>query len=95
MEIYHKIFGLDYNAAWISYIYIPQSCRYNRLFKNSNYFYYISLYLKQFANYFMKINKGIDTPIDKKSGKISLSPELSATEKKIKYHKTYFRKAKT
>ena len=58
-------------------------------------FYYISLYVKRFANYFMKINKGIDTPIDKKSGKISLSPELSATEKKIKYHKTYFRKAKT
>ena len=57
--------------------------------------FYISLCLKRFANYFMKINKGIDTPIDKKSGKISLSPELYATEKKIKYHKTYFRKAKT
>lgn len=41
------------------------------------------IYLKWFTKYFMDINKGIDTIIDERSGDVSLSPELSAIEKKI------------
>ena len=41
------------------------------------------IYLKWFTKYFMDINKGIDTLIDERSGETSLSPELSAIEKKI------------
>ena len=41
------------------------------------------IYLKWFTKYFMEINRGIDTLIDERSGEISLSPELSAIEKKI------------
>ena len=41
------------------------------------------IYLKWFTKYFMDINKGIDTLIDERRGETSLSPELSAIEKKI------------
>ena len=41
------------------------------------------IYLKGFTKYFNEINRGIDALIDEKADDISLSPELSATEKKI------------
>lgn len=41
------------------------------------------IYLKSFTKYFNEINRGIDALIDENSGDVVLSPELSATEKKI------------
>lgn len=47
------------------------------------FFIVFRIYLNWFTNYFMEINNGIDTLIDEETEEISLSPELSATEKKI------------
>lgn len=44
-------------------------------------------YLKGFTKYFNEINRGIDALVDEKADDVSLSPELSATEKKINYIK--------
>lgn len=44
-------------------------------------------YLNGFTKYFNEINRGIDALIDEKADDVSLSPELSATEKKINYIK--------
>ena len=52
------------------------------------------IYLKWFTKYFMDINKGIDTLIDERSGETSLSPELSAIEKKINTIKLTLEKQK-
>jgi len=96
VEIYQKIFGLDYNAAWISYIYsFRNHIDIIVFFAIAIVFFIIfRIYLKWFTKYFMEINKGIDTLIDEKSGEISLLPELSATEKKINTIKHILEKQK-
>lgn len=43
----------------------------------------LSIYVRSFARYFKEINRGIDSLITKEAGDVSLSPELSAVEKKI------------
>lgn len=96
VAIYQKIFGLDYNAAWIAYIYsFRNHIEIIVLFTIVIIFLIIfCIYLKWLTKYFMEINKGIDALIDEKTGEILLSPELSATEKKINTLKHILEKQK-
>ena len=52
------------------------------------------IYLNRLTKYFMEINQGIDDLINESSEDVSLSPELSATEKKINTIKHTFEKQK-
>ena len=83
--LFQHIFRMDYDSALILY---------RRIFRDHAgiiilfaiaviFFVAFCIYLKWFTKYFTDINKGIDTIIDERSGEISLSPELSAIEKKI------------
>ena len=96
VAIYQEIFGLDYNAAWIAYIYsFRNHIEIIVLFTIVIIFLIIfRIYLKWLTKYFMEINKGIDALIDEKTGEILLSPELSATEKKINTLKHILEKQK-
>lgn len=96
VEIYQTIFGLSYDAAWSSYEYrFRNHIEIIALFTVAIVFLMIfRIYLKWFTKYFTEINKGIDTLIDEKSGEILLSPELSATEKKINTVKHILEKQK-
>ncbi len=47
----------------------------------------LRIYLESFTRYFNEINHGIDAIIEENTGDVVLSPELSATEKKINYIK--------
>ncbi len=47
------------------------------------FFVIFHFYLNWFTKYFGEINKGIDALIEEGAGEVNLSPELSATEKKI------------
>lgn len=85
VAINQKIFGLDYDAA---------KTLYQWTFRNHIelvfvvgmvlvFFITFRIYLNWFAKYFMEINNGIDDIGRESIGEVSLSPELSATEKKI------------
>ena len=47
------------------------------------FFIVFRIYLNWFTKYFMEINEGINILAEERAGEVSLSPELSATEKKI------------
>lgn len=47
------------------------------------FFIIFRVYLNRLTKYFREINQGIDGLINESAGEVSLSPELSATEKKI------------
>lgn len=52
------------------------------------------IYLNLFTRYFMEINQGIDALAGEETGEISLSPELSVTERKINAIKHILEKRK-
>lgn len=58
------------------------------------FFVVFRIYLNWFTTYFMEINRGIDSLVKEEEGEISLSPELSATEKKINLIKHTLEKQK-
>ena len=58
------------------------------------FFIVFRIYLNRLTKYFMEINQGIDDLINESSEDVSLSPELSATEKKINTIKHTFEKQK-
>ncbi len=58
------------------------------------FFVVFRIYLNRLTKYFMEINQGIDDLINENSENVSLSPELSATEKKINTIKHTFEKQK-
>lgn len=82
---FQNIFRIDYDAAYNIY---------QHTFRNYMGLVFIvgmllifiivfRIYLNWFTKYFMEINRGIDILAEERAGEISLSPELSATEKKI------------
>lgn len=90
------LFQLDYASALYWYV---------RIFRNYMdlifllamsviFFLVFRIYLNWFTRYFMEINKGIDTLSKENAGEVSLSPELSATEKKINTIKQTLEKRK-
>ena len=58
------------------------------------FFIVFRIYLNRLTKYFLEINQGIDDLIGESSEDVSLSPELSATEKKINTIKHTFEKQK-
>ena len=58
------------------------------------FFVVFRIYLNRLTKYFLEINRGIDDLINESSEDVSLSPELSATEKKINTIKHTFEKQK-
>jgi len=54
----------------------------------------LRFYLTQFTKYFIEVNRGIDALIREDTGEVILSPELSATEKKINQIKHTLEKRK-
>lgn len=85
VAVFQDIFRLDYDAALNLY---------QQTFRNHMdliliiamlliFFISFRIYLNWFTKYFMEINNGIDILVEERAGEISLSPELSATEKKI------------
>ncbi|MFJ3389421.1 vancomycin resistance histidine kinase VanS [Lysinibacillus sp. NPDC086135] len=54
----------------------------------------LRFYLNQFTKYFIEVNRGIDALIKEDIGDVILSPELSATEKKINQIKHTLEKRK-
>ncbi len=85
VNVYQRRFGLDFEAARTLYAWT---------FRNYiGWFFVIGailiflvafrIYLNWFTKYFIEINRGIDNLINESSEEVSLSPELSVTEKKI------------
>lgn len=71
---------------------------YQQIFRNHMMFYLliaiclvflviIRLYLNNFTNYFSEINQALDSLVDENANEVTLSPELSAAEKKINHIK--------
>ena len=96
VELYQKLLGIGYNEALDLYRWT---------FRNHMDFMFIigvaiiffvifRIYLNWFTKYFIEINYGIDDLIGESSEDVSLSPELSATEKKINTIKHTFEKQK-
>jgi len=54
----------------------------------------LRFYLNQFTKYFIEVNRGIDALIREDAGDVILSPELTATEKKINQIKHTLEKRK-
>ncbi|WP_430176417.1 vancomycin resistance histidine kinase VanS [Peribacillus simplex] len=54
----------------------------------------LQFYLNQFTKHFIEVNRGIDALIREDTGEVILSPELSATEKKINQIKHTLEKRK-
>lgn len=85
VSLIQKIANLDYTKALIIY---------QKTFRNNMdllfilamllvFFVVFRIYLNWFTKYFMEINQGIDALVNDETYEISLSPELSAIEKKI------------
>jgi len=58
------------------------------------FFILLRIYLNRFIKYFIEVNRGIDALIKEDVGEVILSPELSATEKKINQIKHTLEKRK-
>ena len=54
----------------------------------------LRLYLNSFTGYFNEINRGIDSLVEENTEEISLSPELAAVEKKIRFIRRTLEKRK-
>lgn len=85
IALLENVFGMEYADAWQLYV---------RVFRaNSDLFFFAAAivvffvifraYLNWFTRYFVEINRGIDVLIKEDDGDVALSPELSATERKI------------
>lgn len=85
VAVFHYVFRMDYDAALNLY---------QQIFRDHMDLIFIlmmlliflvmfRIYLNWFTGYFMEINRGIDSLVEERTEEISLSPELSATEKKI------------
>lgn len=96
VNINRKWFRLDYDAA---------KTLYQWTFRNHLdvmfvigvviiFFIVFRIYLSRLTKYFLEINRGIDDLINESSEDVSLSPELSATERKINTIKHTFEKQK-
>ena len=96
VNINQKWFRLDYDAA---------RTLYQWTFRNHLDFIFVvgvaviffivfRIYLNRLTKYFLEINRGIDDLINESSEDVSLSPELSATERKLNTIKHTFEKQK-
>ena len=96
VAVYQRLFRVDYDAALVLY---------RRTFRDHFdlmiilgvtviFFIVFRIYLNLFTRYFMEINKGIDDLIKEGTGEISLSSELSVTERKINTVKHILEKRK-
>lgn len=83
--IYQKFFYLDYAEARNLYQWTFRN-HMDTIFLIAItilFFVVFRIYLNWLTKYFMEINHGIDNLVKEQAGEVSLSPELSATEKKI------------
>lgn len=85
VELLQRFFGLEYETAVNVYWRVIRD-NIELLFLAAVaavFFVGFRIYLNWFTRYFYEVNKGIDSLVQEDSGDIILSPELSATEKKI------------
>lgn len=85
VAVFHYVFRMDYDAALNLYqqIFRDHMDLIFILMMLLIFFVMFRIYLNWFTGYFMEINRGIDSLVEERTEEISLSPELSATEKKI------------
>lgn len=85
VELLQRFFGLEYETAVNVYWRVIRNNIELLLLAAVAAVFFVGfrIYLNWFTRYFYEVNKGIDSLVQEDSGDIILSPELSATEKKI------------
>lgn len=85
VSAFQQAFRIEYDSAYYLYQQIFRNHMDFILVISIGFVFFIvfRLFMNWFTDYFMEINNGIDTLVDEETEDISLSPELSMTEKKI------------
>ena len=96
VELYQKLLGIGYNDALDLYRWTFRNHMELMFIVGVAIIFFVifRVYLNWFTKYFLEINRGIDDLVSESAGEVSLSPELSATEKKINTIKHTFEKQK-